>query len=227
MIEANRPTEIYKNLFIGDTIKDKYDDFKKWYLGLEINDNYIFLTQNNLSVDDVLEDATCEEDGTFKYVYHEGQTDEKTIILDIPTIKTFALIFHEYCDNNIACSNDSFLMKYANILSTYYKEYEQTSKAITRLMELTSEDIAIDNYNITNSAEVPETESSTNVEEVDYITVQQKNFTKKGNLQISKELLYNKKSYTTRTFLNRFRYLFIRILSNGYTGVYGNEGDEN
>lgn len=215
-----KPTAVYKNLFEGDTIKEKYDFFKKWYLDLEINDNYLFLKTHNLTVDIVLENATYDKDGNLIYVYHSGNSDEQTIKLDIPSIKTFALLFHEYCDNHIAYDIVSFMMKYANVMCTYYKEYEQTSKAIDKLMNLTEDDIAIDNCIITNSADIPETESSTNVEEVNYVSVQQKNINKKGKLQISKELLYNKKSYTTKTFLNRFRHLFIRILSHSHTALY-------
>lgn len=221
MLSNIKPTSYYKDIFKGETIKEKYQDFAKWYLGLEINDNQVFLNNRNLTPEDVLGSGNIEirDDGVIVYTYD----NDKKLILDIPTLKTFATIFYEYSDSHIACSDESFRFKYANIMATYYKEYEQTTKAITNLMNLTDNDIAIDNYIITNSAEIPETPSSTSIEEVDYVSVQQKNFTKKGKLQISKELLYNKKSYTTKTFLNRFRYLFIRILSNSYTPVYENE----
>lgn len=221
MLSNIKPTSYYKDIFKGETIKEKYQDFAKWYLGLEINDNQVFLSNRNLTPEDVLGSGNIEirDDGVIVYTYD----NDKKLILDIPTLKTFSTIFYEYADNNIAFSNESFKLKYANIMATYYKEYEQTTKAITNLMNLTDNDIAIDNYIITNSAEIPETPSSTSIEEVDYVSVQQKNFTKKGKLQISKELLYNKKSYTTKTFLNRFRYLFIRILSDSYTPVYEDE----
>ena len=79
---------------------------------------------------------------------------------------------------------------------------------------------------ITNYANIPETASSTDVEEVDFITNQQKAINKKGKLQIKKEQLSNKRTFTVKTFLNRFRHLFIKVISPAYTFVVAEPDEE-
>lgn len=145
---------------------------------------------------------------------------------DCPSEKTFTLIAYEYNDSHVSLSPESFKEHFANDIYTYYREFEATTKGILDLMELTDKDIAIADEIITNVANIPETESSTSVEEVDFITTQQKNINKKGKLQIKKEQLANKRAFTVRTFINRFRHLFIKIISPAYTFVVGEEEGE-
>ena len=136
---------------------------------------------------------------------------------DCPSEKTFTLIAYEYNDSHTSLSPDSFKQKFANDIYTYYREFEETTKGIVDLMELTDDEISTTDEMITNIANIPETESSTNVEEVDFITTQQKNINKKGKLQIKKEQLSNKRIFTVKTFINRFRHLFIKVVSILYT----------
>lgn len=138
---------------------------------------------------------------------------------DVPSEKTFSLIAYEYNGSHASYDPVVFKEKFANDLYTYYKEFEATTKSIDDLMSLTDEDISIDNRTITNVANIPEIESSTDVEEVDFITQQQKNIIKKGTLQIKKEQLSNKRTYTVKTFLKRFKHLFIKIISPAYINV--------
>lgn len=138
---------------------------------------------------------------------------------DVPSEKTFTLIAYEYNESHSAYDPVCFKEHFANDLYTYYKEFEATSKSIDDLMALTDEQISIDNRIITNIADVPETESSTDIDEVDFITQQQKNITKKGVLQIKREQLSNKRAYTVKTFLKRFKHLFIKLLSPAYINV--------
>ena len=86
-------------------------------------------------------------------------------------------------------------------------------------MQLTDEEISVEDSIITNTANVPELESSTNVEEINFITAQQKSINKKGVLKIKKEQLSNKKVFTVRTFVKRFKHLFIKVISPAYTFV--------
>ena len=115
---------------------------------------------------------------------------------------------------------------FANDIYTYYREFEATSKSIIDLMNLTDEEISIADSMITNFANIPETASSTDVEEVDFITNQQKAINKKGKLQIKKEQLSNKRTFTVKTFLNRFRHLFIKVISPAYTFVVAETDEE-
>lgn len=138
---------------------------------------------------------------------------------DVPSLKTFSLIAYEYNGSHASYDPVVFKEKFANDLYTYYKEFEATTKSIDDLMSLTDDDISIDNSNITNIADVPETPASTNVEDINFITQQQKNIIKKGTLQIKKEQLSNKRTYTVRTFLKRFKHLFIKIISSAYINV--------
>lgn len=138
---------------------------------------------------------------------------------DCPSEKTFTLIAYEYNDSHLAYSVEGFKQHFALQLYSYYKEFEETTKSIISLMNLTDKDIAIADSMITNIANIPETASSTDVEEVDFVSTQQKSINKKGKLQVQKELLSNKRAFTTKTFLNRFRSLFIKILSPSYTYV--------
>lgn len=145
---------------------------------------------------------------------------------DCPNEKTFTLIAYEYNDSHVSLSPESFKERFANDIYTYYREFEATTKGIIDLMALTDKDISIADQMITNFANVPETENSTNVEEVDFITNQQKNINVKGKLQIKKEQLANKKTFTVRTFINRFRHLFIKVISPAYTFVIAEPEEE-
>lgn len=138
---------------------------------------------------------------------------------DVPSLKTFTLIANEYNDSHSAFSVEGFKEHFANDIYTYYQEFEATTKAISELMKLKDEDIAINGSMIMNIADIPEVESSTDVEKVNFITNQQKQISKKGNLQIKREQLTNKRAFTVRTFLNRFRHLFVRVISPAYTYV--------
>ena len=138
---------------------------------------------------------------------------------DCPSRKTFALIANEYNDSHTALSVESFKQRFANDIYTYYREFEETTKSILDLMKLTDDDISTADKMITNVANIPETASSTDIEEVDFVTTQQKNITKKGLLQIKKEQLSNKRAFTVKTFINRFRHLFIKIISPSFTFV--------
>lgn len=145
---------------------------------------------------------------------------------DVPSEKTFTLIANEYNDSHIAHSEEGFKQHFSNDIYTFYREFEETTKSIISLMKLTDEEIAIADSTIINTANVPEVTGSTNVEEIDYISAQQKNISKKGILQIKKEQLTNKRTFTVRTFLKRFRHLFIKILSSAYNFVVAEpEGD--
>lgn len=145
---------------------------------------------------------------------------------DVPNEKTFTIIAYEYNDSHSSFSIESFKQHFANDLYTFYKEFEETTKAISDLMKLTDDDIAIADKMIMNVANIPETESSTDVEEVDFISTQQKTINKKGTLQVKKEQLSNKRIFTVKTFLNRFRHLFIKIISPSYTFVVMEEMED-
>lgn len=140
---------------------------------------------------------------------------------DVPTLRTFTLIAYEYNDSHVNLSVESFKQRFANDLYTYYKEFEATTKTIDELMQMTDDEISIAGNMITNIANIPETASGTDEETVDFISQQQKMINKKGKLQIKREQLSNKRSYTTKSFLNKFRHLFIKIISPAYTNVYG------
>lgn len=161
---------------------------------------------------------------TFKNWYLSSPlSDDET---DVPSEKTFRLISNEYNDCHVSFSVESFKEHFENDLYTYYREFEATSKSIIELMQLTDEQISIAGNVITNIANIPETESTTDEETVDFITQQQKMINKKGNLQVKREQLSNKRTFTTKTFLNRFRHLFVRIISPAYTFVVKEEDGE-
>ena len=136
-----------------------------------------------------------------------------------PTLLTFTLIAYEYNGSHIAFTEEEFKEKFAVDIYTYWKEYEETTKTIEELLALTDSEIAIADSTILNIANIPETENSTDTEQVDFVSQQQKTISKKGKLQIKREQLSNKRIFTTKTFLKRFKHLFIRILSPAYTFV--------
>lgn len=138
---------------------------------------------------------------------------------ETPSELTFKLIKFEYNCSHICMTEESFKQHFAIVLYTHYKEFEQTTRAIDALLLLSDEDIAVSDSMIMNIANVPEITSSTDVESVDYISQQQKTINKKGQLQIKRELLSNKRAYTTKAFLKKFKHLFIRIVSPAYTFV--------
>lgn len=138
---------------------------------------------------------------------------------DVPSKKTFALIFNEYACSHVSMSPDDFKGHFANDLYTFYREFEATTAAISELMELTDKDIEISDMMITNVADVPETPKSTDTKTVDFISSQNKQIGVKGQLQVKRELISNKRAFTVRTFLNRFKHLFVKIVSPAYTFV--------
>lgn len=139
---------------------------------------------------------------------------------DCPELKTFTLISYEFNDCHVKYTNESFKQRFANVLYTCYKEFETTTEEIKKLMELSDSEIAISDSMITNIAEIPELESTTDVESVDFISQQQKMINKKGQLQIRREQLANKRIFTVKTFLNRFKKLFRNVVSTGFQQVY-------
>lgn len=145
---------------------------------------------------------------------------------DVPSKKTFSLIYNEYAESHIAFSKVGFSNHFANDLYTYYKEFEATTKAIDDLMKLSDDEIANDTAMILNIANIPETEGSTDDETVNFVSQQQKNITKKGKLQIKKEQLSSKRTYTTKTFLNRFRHLFKRVCRPTFITYYVEEDED-
>ena len=143
---------------------------------------------------------------------------------ECPNEKTFSLIAYEYNDSHSAfLTEENFKEHFAIDLYTYFKEFEATTAAIDKLMSLSDDDVAMDGQMITNIASIPETASSTDVEQVDFITQQQKMINKKGKQTITREQLANKRSYTTRTFLKRFKHLFIKVFDTPYTRVIEEE----
>lgn len=138
---------------------------------------------------------------------------------DVPSEKTFSLIAYEYNDSTVNFSEESFKEHFAIDLYTYYKEFEETTKSIIDLMKLTDEDISVADSMIINTADIPEHLASTNAETVDFVSSQQKHINKKGVLQVKKEQLSNKRILTVKTFLKRFKHLFIKILSPAYNLV--------
>lgn len=153
-----------------------------------------------------------------------NSTPFRNIIIDEIT---FTLIAYEYNDSTLTYTEEGFKQHFAIDLYTYAKEFQETTRAIDELMQVTDEEIATAESMITNFAEIPETVNSTNVEEVDFVSNQQKVINKKGILKIKKEQLGNKRTYTTKTFLKRFKHLFIMIYSSGYVPVFGEpEGED-
>lgn len=140
---------------------------------------------------------------------------------DVPSEKTFALIAYEYNDNHVAFTEESFKQRFAVDIYTFYREFEETTKSIIAMMQLTDDEIATADAFITNTAVIPETVTSTNVEEVDFVTSQQKQINKKGKLQVKKEQLSAKRVFTTRTFIKRFKHLFVKVIDDAYTPVIG------
>ena len=151
---------------------------------------------------------------------------------DCPSEKTYTLILYQYADSHIAFSEEGFKQKFAKTLYSYYKEFEKTTKAIDELMNLSDEDVAVANVSTLNTADTPEVAFNTNdgVEHdtaVDYTSQQQRTINRKGKMQVKREQLSNKRAYTVTTFLNRFVYLFIRILSQPYNWMWGDDNDDN
>ena len=218
----NYPTMVFKDVFmvndedIPETINYKWRyPFASWFILSATNKDAAKLWINNITEENINDHLAMNQDGKITLTI-SGQTS----IADCPCLKTFALIFNEFADCHLALSRESFLEHFENDLYTFYKEFEATTKAIEDLMELSDSDIATADSMITNIANIPELESNTDIEQVDFVSQQQKSISKKGVLQIKKEQLSNKRAYTVRAFLNKFRHLFIKIISPTYTQVY-------
>ena len=136
-----------------------------------------------------------------------------------PSETTFKLIAYEFNDSHIAFSEDSFKEHFAIDLFTYYKEFEETCAAINVLMQMNYDEASMGDSNILNIANIPETEDNTSSTEVNFISQQQKNINIKNQTQVRREQISNKRHYATKAFLNKFRHLFIKILSPAYTFV--------
>lgn len=137
----------------------------------------------------------------------------------VPNEVTFCLIAYEYNDCQCSMQEEEFKQHFSIDLYTYSKEFEATTKALDELMSLKDDDIAISGETIVNIADIPETAYSTSSETVNFLSNQQKTIGKKGYLQVKKEQLSNKRAYTVRTFLKRFKHLFLKVIDNYYTPV--------
>ena len=147
-------------------------------------------------------------------------------LTDVPSEKTFALIANEFNDSHSAFSPESFKQHFANDLYTYYREFEATTATILELMKLTDGEIETSDVMVTNFASTPETPTNTANDIVGFISNQQRSMNKLGKLQIKKAQLANKRAFTVRTFLNRFRHLFIKVISPAYTYVVSEPDEE-
>lgn len=136
-----------------------------------------------------------------------------------PSEKTFALIAYEYNESHCAYSDEGFLQHFAIDLYTYYPEFEASTKAIQDLMSLSDEDLAISGKQIINNADIPEAPSSTDEMTVDFISTQQKIIQEKGLMQVKREQLSNKRTFTTRTFIKRFKHLFRVVFDTPFVPV--------
>ena len=226
-------TKVFKDIFkvdeeYGDDILPNkwYTPFANWFILSAINRDAVKFLNMGIGPDELQEIKSVDDEGHIIITIPVEDDDDIVFTADCPTLKTFALIYNEYADCHVAFTDESFLDRFANDLYTFYKEFEQTTKAIDDLMNLSDNDISIADRMITNIANIPETTSSTDAEEVDYITQQQKSINKKGTLQVKKEQLSNKRAYTVRSFLNKFRHLFIKIISPTYNTVYIEEEGE-
>lgn len=176
-------------------------------------------------------EAKAYETSLFKNIFstYEDFKDWYTSIplsdneTDVPSLKTFTLLFYEYADSHVAFSDEGFKEHFAIDLYTYYKEFEATTSAIDTMMSLTASDISVDGTMITNVADIPEVTSNTDTDVVNYITQQQKMINKKGSLRISKELISAKRAYTVKSFIKKFDHLFQRVYSPYYTFVVKDE----
>ena len=111
---------------------------------------------------------------------------------DVPAKKTFALIAYEYNDNHVAFTEESFKQRFAVDIYTFYREFEETTKSIIAMMQLTDEEIATADSYITNTAVIPETAMSTNVEEVEFCYKSTKANQQKGKTTSQKRTIVNK-----------------------------------
>lgn len=151
------------------------------------------------------------------WVEESGMTGED---FSIPRKTTFMIIYNHYACSHVAFTEETFKMHFLNELYTFCGEFEATTDAIVQLRNLTDEEIAVADSMIENFANIPETEQSTDTETVNFISQQQKMINKKGVLQVKREQLSNKRIFTVKTFLKRFRHLFIRIIVPAYTDVW-------
>lgn len=153
---------------------------------------------------------------TFKEWFLSTPFGSKTV----PNEITFTLIAYEYNDCHLCMNEKNFKEHFAVDLYTYTKEFEKTTERIDKLMELTEDDISTDSTSVMNIATIPENSYDTDSETVNFVTTQQKNINKKGKSNIQREMLSNSRSYTVKTFLRRFKHLFISVLSPSYVKVY-------
>ena len=218
----NYPTMLFKDVFAitdesnPDTISNKWRyPFAEWFILAPTNKDAMKILANNITEENIEDYLGIDTNGNLTLTINGVTT-----ICDCPSLRTFALLFNEFADCHLALTRESFLEHFENDLYTFYKEFEATTKAIDDLMNLSDNDISTDNSMVMNIANIPEYLDSTNSEEVDFISQQQKSINKKGVLQIKKEQLSNKRAYTVRSFLNKFRHLFIKIISPAYTQVY-------
>lgn len=193
-------TKRFKDVFTKDE-EQSYEEFAKWYID-----------ESHMSDSTVIKWNSVVWTENTPFVLN----GENKVYLDVPGKKTFYLIANEYNDSSLAHSVEGFKEHFANDLYTFYKEFEATTKAINELMSLTDDQIKDAGSMVTNTADIPENTYDTDKETVDFISNQQKMLNLKGDLQVKREQLANKRAYTTRAFLAKFKHLFIKILSSPY-----------
>ena len=164
---------------------------------------------------------------TFKLVYADSPFFTNENVWTGPSKQTFKLIYNYYAGSHLAMSEEDFINKLENILYEHYEEFEydlnlkKTARSTTDLEWGAESDI------IQNEAAAPNTEGATDSLTMASLDKQTKIKTQAGYSAILAKKFSNNKSYYIKSFLDNFKWLFIRILDPQTTEVWTSDTDGN
>lgn len=132
--------------------------------------------------------------------------------IDLPSERTFQLIFNEYATSNVASTKESFIRRFENVL---YERFEQFEADIQ--LKGNARDGSIDFKDgggmIENIAAAPNNEGTTHADIIQSLDQQTRITTDEGKVaEYSRKMMYNR-PYIIRQFLNQFRSLFIKLIA--------------
>lgn len=158
---------------------------------------------------------------TFKLVYSDSVffTDSRGNWTG-PSEQTYKLIYNHYAGSHLAMSDEDFINKMENILYEHFERFEYDINLKRSIRETEDSQWGVETDIIQNEAAAPNTEGQTDAMTVDSLDKQVKVKTQAGYSSVLSKKFTNNKSYYVQAFLDKFKWLFIRILDPQTTPVW-------
>ena len=142
---------------------------------------------------------------TFSDTYKDG------LLTTLPSQQTFKLLYNEFAESHIAFTKERFICKFENVLYQTVEAFEYDTNVKRAMREFEDSVFEDEGDMITNIATAPNNEYDTDEERVNHLDQQQKMKARASKANAYYKRLTMNKETAVKTFLNKFRQLFIVI----------------